>query len=71
VGLVALRAAHARVLRAIRRRARLAHAVASFDVTKERRCCASCHVMTPYAEDAASLESRSLASIHSKRHRKS
>lgn len=39
--------------------------VASFELTKDRQFCASCHVMTPYAEDAANPESHSLAAVHS------
>jgi cytochrome c-type protein NapC len=40
--------------------------VANFEVTTERRFCASCHTMTPYAADAADPKSGTLASIHSK-----
>jgi cytochrome c-type protein NapC len=46
--------------------AALAGNVANFEVTKERRFCGSCHVMDPWAEDAADPKSASLASIHSK-----
>src|SRR3954469_16771994 len=40
--------------------------VANFEVTKERTFCASCHVMGPYADDAASPTSTRLAALHSK-----
>lgn len=40
--------------------------VANFEATKERKFCGSCHVMTPYAADAADPKSETLASIHSK-----
>lgn len=39
--------------------------VASFEVTKDREFCSSCHVMTPYANDAANPESHTLAAVHS------
>jgi nitrate/TMAO reductase-like tetraheme cytochrome c subunit len=40
--------------------------VSNYNVTKERRFCASCHVMAPYADDAEDPKSSTLASIHSK-----
>lgn len=40
--------------------------VAGFETTKERRFCASCHLMQPFTEDAADRESTSLASMHSR-----
>jgi cytochrome c-type protein NapC len=40
--------------------------VAGYHATKERQFCSSCHVMTPYGDDAASPASESLASRHSR-----
>ncbi len=40
--------------------------VAGFHATMERRFCSSCHVMTPYGDDAANPGSESLASRHSR-----
>jgi NapC/NirT cytochrome c family, N-terminal region len=40
--------------------------IAGYEATKERQFCSSCHVMTPYGDDAASEASRSLASRHSR-----
>lgn len=40
--------------------------IAGFEATKERQFCSSCHVMTPYGDDAASGDSLSLASRHSR-----
>jgi cytochrome c-type protein NapC len=40
--------------------------VAGYHATKERQFCSSCHVMTPYGDDAASAASQSLASRHSR-----
>jgi nitrate/TMAO reductase-like tetraheme cytochrome c subunit len=37
---------------------------AGFEATKSRRFCGSCHVMTPYSDDAGNLESTSLAALH-------
>jgi cytochrome c-type protein NapC len=39
--------------------------VSNFEVTKDRAFCGSCHVMTPYNDDASDPKSGSLASIHS------
>jgi cytochrome c-type protein NapC len=41
-------------------------AAAGLEITKKRSFCASCHVMEPWANDAASLASKSLAAIHSR-----
>jgi cytochrome c-type protein NapC len=38
--------------------------VADYEHTKTRQFCGSCHVMTPFAEDAGDPRSSSLASIH-------
>lgn len=40
--------------------------VAGYEVTKQREFCASCHVMEPFARDAADPESTSLAAFHSR-----
>lgn len=40
--------------------------VAGYEATKSRRFCGSCHVMTPYADDSADLESTTLASRHAR-----
>jgi cytochrome c-type protein NapC len=40
--------------------------VAGFEYTLKREFCSSCHVMLPYAEDAADPKSNSLAAIHSR-----
>src|SRR5688572_11394547 len=40
--------------------------VAGFHATKERQFCSSCHVMTPYGDDAVDPASESLASRHSR-----
>jgi cytochrome c-type protein NapC len=40
--------------------------VEGFEATKQRNFCASCHVMTPHAEDAADPTSTSLAARHSR-----
>lgn len=46
--------------------AAMAGSYANLEVTKEREFCGSCHVMIPYAEDAANPKSSGLASLHSK-----
>src|SRR5262245_34253056 len=40
--------------------------LANLEVSKERKFCGSCHVMTPYIEDAQNPASQSLAAIHSR-----
>ena len=40
--------------------------VANLEVTKKRDFCGSCHVMTPYVDDAGRADSSTLASIHSR-----
>jgi cytochrome c-type protein NapC len=40
--------------------------VANLEVSKERRFCGSCHVMTPYTHDAQDPSSGSLAAVHSR-----
>lgn len=40
--------------------------LAGFEATKSREFCSSCHVMVPYAADAADPESESLAALHSR-----
>jgi cytochrome c-type protein NapC len=37
---------------------------AGFEATKQRRFCGSCHVMTPYADDSADPNSKTLAARH-------
>ena len=39
--------------------------VSAFEATKRREFCGGCHVMVPYAADAANVASESLASRHS------
>src|ERR1051326_5973227 len=40
--------------------------VSGFEATKSRQFCGSCHVMTPYASDAANQMSRTLAARHAR-----
>lgn len=40
--------------------------ISGYEATKKRAFCGSCHVMTPYAKDSASLVSDSLAARHAR-----
>jgi cytochrome c-type protein NapC len=40
--------------------------ISGYNATKERQFCSSCHVMTPYGDDATNPASESLASRHSR-----